>query len=98
MIKAQQLNMELGASPVVNLGQDKAWIVMRQIVARLIAEEQGRSRQRRARLPRRASSCGLTAGRRFPRRAERAGPPGKGSSRPGYLAIAGLLRWPGGSA
>ncbi len=40
MIKAQQLNMDLGPSPVVNLGQDKAWIVMRQIVDRLIAEEQ----------------------------------------------------------
>jgi hypothetical protein len=32
--------MDLGASPVVNLGQDKAWILMRQIVDRLIAEEQ----------------------------------------------------------
>jgi vanillate O-demethylase monooxygenase subunit len=40
MIKAQQINMDLGASPVVNLGQDKAWIAMRQIVDRLIAEEQ----------------------------------------------------------
>jgi len=40
MIKAQQLNMDLGPSPVVNLGQDKAWIIMRQIVDRLIAEEQ----------------------------------------------------------
>ena len=40
MIKAQQINMDLGASPVVNLGQDKAWILMRQIVDRLIAEEQ----------------------------------------------------------
>jgi hypothetical protein len=40
MIKAQQLNMDLGPSQVVNLGQDKAWIIMRQIVQRLIAEEQ----------------------------------------------------------
>jgi phenylpropionate dioxygenase-like ring-hydroxylating dioxygenase large terminal subunit len=40
MIKAQQLNMELGPSPVVTLGQDKAWMLMRRIVDRLIAEEQ----------------------------------------------------------
>ena len=40
MIKAQQQNMDLGATPVVNLGQDKAWILMRQIVQRLIQEEQ----------------------------------------------------------
>jgi phenylpropionate dioxygenase-like ring-hydroxylating dioxygenase large terminal subunit len=40
MIKAQQANMDLGASPVVNLGQDKAWILMRQIVERLASEEQ----------------------------------------------------------
>src|SRR6266508_3891929 len=40
MIKAQQLNMDLGPCPVVNLGQDKAWIIMRQIVDRLIKEEQ----------------------------------------------------------
>ncbi len=40
MIKAQQRNIDLGASPVVNLGQDKAWILMRQIVDRLVAEEQ----------------------------------------------------------
>lgn len=40
MIKAQQLNMDLGPSPVVNLGQDKAWLAMRQIVARLVAEEE----------------------------------------------------------
>jgi vanillate O-demethylase monooxygenase subunit len=40
MIKAQQQNLDLGPSPAVNLGQDKAWIAMRQIVARLIAEEQ----------------------------------------------------------
>jgi vanillate O-demethylase monooxygenase subunit len=39
MIKAQQINMDLGPSAVVNLGQDKAWILMRQIVDRLIAEE-----------------------------------------------------------
>ena len=40
MIKAQQINMDLGPGPVVNLGQDKAWILMRQIVDRLIKEEQ----------------------------------------------------------
>ena len=40
MVKAQQVNMDLGPGPVVNLGQDKAWIIMRQIVDRLIAEEQ----------------------------------------------------------
>jgi phenylpropionate dioxygenase-like ring-hydroxylating dioxygenase large terminal subunit len=40
MIKAQQQNMDLGPSPVVNLGQDKAWILMHQIVDRLIKEEQ----------------------------------------------------------
>ena len=40
MIKAQQVNMDLSPSPVVNLGQDKAWMAMRQIVARLVAEEQ----------------------------------------------------------
>ena len=39
MIKAQQQNMDLGPSPVVNLGQDKAWLAMRQIVDRLIKEE-----------------------------------------------------------
>jgi hypothetical protein len=32
--------MDLGPSPVVNLGQDKAWVAMRQIVQRLISEEQ----------------------------------------------------------
>jgi vanillate O-demethylase monooxygenase subunit len=40
MIKAQQQNLDLGPSPAVNLGQDKAWVAMRQIVERLIAEEQ----------------------------------------------------------
>jgi len=40
MVKAQQINMDLGPSPVVNLGQDKAWVAMRQIVDRLIREEQ----------------------------------------------------------
>lgn len=40
MIKAQQQNMDLGPGPMVNLGQDKAWVVMRRIVERLIAEEQ----------------------------------------------------------
>jgi len=40
MIKAQQQNLDLGPSPVVNLGQDKAWVAMRRIVDRLIADEQ----------------------------------------------------------
>ena len=44
MIKAQQQNQDLGASPVVNLGQDKAWIIMRQIVDRLINEEGAQAR------------------------------------------------------
>jgi hypothetical protein len=40
MLKAQQRNMDVGPSPVVNLGQDKAWVAMRQIVDRLVKEEQ----------------------------------------------------------
>jgi len=40
MVKAQQENMDIGPSPVVNLGQDKAWVAMRQIVDRLVKEEQ----------------------------------------------------------
>ena len=40
MVRAQQENMDLGPSPVVNLGQDKAWVAMRQIVDRLVKEEQ----------------------------------------------------------
>jgi vanillate O-demethylase monooxygenase subunit len=40
MLKAQQQNMDLGPSPVLNLGQDKAWLAMRQIVERLAKEEQ----------------------------------------------------------
>jgi hypothetical protein len=44
MVKAQQKNMDLGASPVVNLGQDKAWIIMRQIVERLAKQEQQQPR------------------------------------------------------
>ena len=40
MVKAQQVNMDLGPSPVVNLGQDKAWVAMRQIVDRMVREEQ----------------------------------------------------------
>ena len=43
MVKAQQRNMDLGPSPSfgtsVNLGQDKAWVAMRQIVERLAREE-----------------------------------------------------------
>lgn len=44
MVKAQQQNMDLGPSPVVNLGQDKAWVAMRGIVDRLIKEEQQQAR------------------------------------------------------
>lgn len=44
MVKAQQQNMDLGPSPVVNLGQDKAWVAMRGIVDRLIREEQQQAR------------------------------------------------------
>jgi len=44
MVKAQQQNMDLGPSPVTNLGQDKAWVAMRSIVQRLINEEQQAAR------------------------------------------------------
>jgi phenylpropionate dioxygenase-like ring-hydroxylating dioxygenase large terminal subunit len=44
MVKAQQHNMDLGPSPSVTLGQDKAWIAMRGIVERLIKEEQQQAR------------------------------------------------------
>jgi phenylpropionate dioxygenase-like ring-hydroxylating dioxygenase large terminal subunit len=44
MVKAQQVNMDLGPSPVVNLGQDKGWVAMRQIVERLIKDEQQAAR------------------------------------------------------
>ena len=40
IIRAQQQNMDLGPSPVQNLAQDKAWVAMRQIVQRLVLEEQ----------------------------------------------------------
>jgi len=44
MVKAQQVNMDLGPEPSfskgVNLGQDKAWVAMRQIVERMAKEEQ----------------------------------------------------------
>jgi len=40
MVRAQQVNMDLGPSPVVNLGQDKAWVAMRQIVDRIAKDEQ----------------------------------------------------------
>jgi vanillate O-demethylase monooxygenase subunit len=40
MVKAQQKNMDMGQTAAVSLGQDKAWIVMRQIVERLAKEEQ----------------------------------------------------------
>lgn len=45
IIKAQQLNMDLGPSPAVSLGQDKAWIAMRQVVQRRVQEEQEAARQ-----------------------------------------------------
>jgi hypothetical protein len=44
MVKAQQQNMDLGPTPVVNLGQDKAWVAMRGIVQRLIDDEKSRAR------------------------------------------------------
>jgi len=44
MVKAQQQNMDLGPSPTVNLGQDKAWVAMRGIVDRLIKEEQSQAK------------------------------------------------------
>jgi phenylpropionate dioxygenase-like ring-hydroxylating dioxygenase large terminal subunit len=40
MVKAQQVNMDFGPGPVVNLGQDKAWVAMRQIIDRLVKDEQ----------------------------------------------------------
>jgi len=40
IIRAQQQNMDLAPAPVVNLGQDKAWVAMRGIVERLVKEEQ----------------------------------------------------------
>jgi hypothetical protein len=44
MVKAQQENMDLGPSPSfghgVNLGQDRAWVAMRQIIDRLVKDEQ----------------------------------------------------------
>jgi vanillate O-demethylase monooxygenase subunit len=44
MVKAQQVNMDMGAAASVALGQDKAWIAMRGIVDRLIREEQGKAK------------------------------------------------------
>jgi len=44
MVKAQQVNMDMGPVPSVTLGQDKAWIAMRGIVDRLIREEQGKAK------------------------------------------------------
>ncbi|HWM42772.1 MAG TPA: aromatic ring-hydroxylating dioxygenase subunit alpha, partial [Burkholderiales bacterium] len=44
MIQAQQRNMDLGPSSVVSLGQDKAWVAMRNIVQRLIDEEKSQAR------------------------------------------------------
>ena len=41
MVKAQQVNMELRPTPApVNLGQDRAWVAMRQIIDRLVKEEE----------------------------------------------------------
>ena len=40
MLSGQQRNMDLGIGQAVVLGQDKAWVAMRRIVDRLIAEEQ----------------------------------------------------------
>ena len=44
ILEIQQKNMDLGPAPVVNLGQDKAWVAMRQIVERLAREERGEAR------------------------------------------------------
>jgi hypothetical protein len=45
MVKAQQVNMDLRPTPApVNLGQDRAWVAMRQIIDRLIKEEQQRAK------------------------------------------------------
>jgi hypothetical protein len=44
MVKAQQQNMDLGPRPAVSLGQDKAWVAMRGIVDRLIADEKKTAR------------------------------------------------------
>lgn len=44
MVAAQQVNMDMGPTPTVTLGQDKAWIAMRGIVDRLIREEQGKAK------------------------------------------------------
>jgi vanillate O-demethylase monooxygenase subunit len=44
MVKAQQQNMNLGPGPTVSLGQDKAWVAMRGIVERLIADEKKTAR------------------------------------------------------
>jgi vanillate O-demethylase monooxygenase subunit len=44
IIQAQQKNMDLGPSAVVNLGQDKAWVAMRNIVQRLIEDEKSQAR------------------------------------------------------
>jgi vanillate O-demethylase monooxygenase subunit len=48
MVKAQQRNMDLGPGPAfgqgVSLGQDRAWVAMRGIVERLIADEKKTAR------------------------------------------------------
>jgi phenylpropionate dioxygenase-like ring-hydroxylating dioxygenase large terminal subunit len=44
MIKHQQINMDLGPTAPVMLGQDKAWVLMRQIVERLVREEEQRAK------------------------------------------------------
>jgi hypothetical protein len=40
MLRQQQINMDLGPCAPVTLGQDKAWVLMRQTVQRLVQEEQ----------------------------------------------------------
>jgi vanillate O-demethylase monooxygenase subunit len=44
IIEAQQRNMDLGPSPAVGLGQDKAWVAMRGIVQRLVDDEKSQAR------------------------------------------------------
>jgi vanillate O-demethylase monooxygenase subunit len=44
MVKAQQQNMDLGPGGTLSLGQDKAWVAMRGIVERLVADEKRQAR------------------------------------------------------
>jgi vanillate O-demethylase monooxygenase subunit len=41
IIKAQQMNIDLGGGPIIDLNQDAGGIAARKIVERLILEEQG---------------------------------------------------------